>query len=167
MYNVTYVWNFTVIALLVLYINYQNEEITTDTLTGLYNRRQAFRVFRPLCARAGEGQSSIALIMMDINNFKSINDRFGHSMGDEAIVTVARCLEAEFGWDDFHLPVRRRRICGHYQARRGSPPQGRAPARERQPGRQPQGRKATRSNLSLSAGYALYSKENDTMDAAV
>ena len=161
-YNVTYVWNFTVIALLVLYINYQNEEITTDSLTGLYNRRQAFAFFERFVRE--RGKESIALIMMDINNFKSINDRYGHSMGDEAIITVARCLEAEFGWDDFicrfggdeyvvitkhgapaHLKAALQRVNDSLEARH----------REKQ----------YPFELSLSAGYALYSKKNDTMDA--
>jgi diguanylate cyclase (GGDEF)-like protein len=163
-FNVTYVWNVTVIALLVIYINYQNSEITTDTLTGLYNRRQAFAYFDRFLREQGKDKANIALIMMDINNFKSINDRFGHSMGDEAIVAVARCLEKEFEWDDFlcrfggdefvvitkhgsvsHLKAVLQRVNDHLTEMN---------AQECCP-----------FELSLSAGYALYSKKNDSLDS--
>ncbi len=161
-YNVTYVWNFTVIALLVLYINYQNEEITTDSLTGLYNRRQAFTYFERFVRERGKG--SIALIMMDINNFKSINDRFGHTMGDEAIITVARCLEAEFGWDDFicrfggdeFVVITKHGAAAHLKAALQRVNDSLAASHRE---------KKYPFDLSLSAGYALYSKRNDTMDA--
>ncbi len=100
-YNVTYIWNFTVIGLLMLYINYQNAEITTDTLTGLYNRRQSFAYFERFMRDRTREKLSIAVVMIDINNFKHINDHFGHMRGDEAIIAVARVLEEEFTWDDF------------------------------------------------------------------
>ena len=100
-YNVTYIWNFTVIGLLILYINYQNAEITTDTLTGLYNRRQSFAYFERFMRERTRDKLSIAVVMIDINNFKLINDCYGHTLGDEAIVAVARVLEEEFKWDDF------------------------------------------------------------------
>ena len=162
-YNVTFVWNSTVIALLILYINYQNEEITTDILTGLYNRRQAFAYFDRFVREREKNNDSIALIMMDINNFKTINDCYGHSMGDEAIVTVARCLEAEFEWDDFicrfggdeFLVITKHGESNHIQAiiRRIN-----KSLTERNKQQQ------SLFDLSLSAGYALYSKKNDTMD---
>lgn len=100
-YNVTYVWNFTVIGLAILYINYQNAEITTDLLTGLYNRRQSYAYFDRFLRERTKDKANIAVVMIDINNFKKINDRFGHTMGDKAIVAIARTLEAEFRWDDF------------------------------------------------------------------
>ena len=100
-YNVTYIWNFTVIGLLILYINYQNAEITTDTLTGLYNRRQSFAYFDRFLRERTREKLNIAVVMIDINNFKHINDCYGHTLGDEAIIAVARVLEEEFKWDDF------------------------------------------------------------------
>lgn len=100
-YNVTYVWNFTVIGLVLLYINYQNDEITTDTLTGLYNRRQSYAYFDRFLRERTRDHARIAVAMIDINNFKLINDRCGHILGDEAIIAVARTLEAEFRRDDF------------------------------------------------------------------
>jgi len=101
--NVTYVWNFTVIALLMLYINNQNMEITTDTLTKLYNRRQAFFYFDRLMRDwlKDKIDAAVAVVVLDINNFKAINDRYGHIMGDKALIAVSRNLETGFAWDDF------------------------------------------------------------------
>ncbi|MDD3921879.1 MAG: GGDEF domain-containing protein [Eubacteriales bacterium] len=98
--NVTFVWNISVIALLVLYINNQNAELTTDTLTGLYNRRQAFAYFDRFVRENEKEKDSTAVVVLDINNFKTINDVYGHIMGDEAIIAVARAMEKEFRWDD-------------------------------------------------------------------
>lgn len=99
--DVTYVWNITVIALLVLYINNQNTEITTDTLTGIYNRREAFAYFDRFVRERGRVKCDTAVVVLDIDQFKCINDRYGHIIGDEAIIAVARALETEFDWDDF------------------------------------------------------------------
>jgi diguanylate cyclase (GGDEF)-like protein len=164
LYNVTYVWNVMVIALLLLYINYQNAEITTDTLTGLYNRRQAFAYFDRFVRERERDQSNIAVIMMDINNFKAINDHYGHSMGDEAIVAVARCLEAEFQWDDFicrfggdeFIVITKHGIVADLKEtlRRVNESLLSLRKKEEYP-----------FELSLSAGYALYSRRNNTMDA--
>ncbi len=99
--NVTYIWNFTVLGLIILYINYQNVEITTDSLTGLYNRRQSYFFFERFMRERSREQATIAVVMIDINNFKKINDQFGHTQGDDAITAVAKVLETEFRWDDF------------------------------------------------------------------
>lgn len=163
-FNVTYVWNITVIALLIIYINYQNAEITTDTLTGLYNRRQAFAYFDRFLREQGRDKANVALVMMDINNFKSINDRFGHSMGDEAIVAVARCLEKEFEWDDFlcrfggdeFVAITKHGTVSHLKSVLQRVNDGLTEMNA-------QG--CCPFELSLSAGYALYSKKNDSLDS--
>jgi len=162
-FNVTYVWNITVIALLIFYINYQNVEITTDTLTGLYNRRQAYAYFDRFVRERERDKTNIALIMMDINNFKSINDRFGHSMGDEAIVTVARCLEAEFEWDDFicrfggdeFVVITKHGVVSHLKS---------VLQRINESLAEKNAQGCCPFELSLSAGYALYSQKNDSLD---
>ncbi len=60
---------------------------THDTLTGLLNRR-SFR--ETMAARPGDG--SCCFVLLDIDHFKSINDRLGHAIGDEVLVEVARRL---------------------------------------------------------------------------
>ncbi len=61
-----------------------------DDLTGVGNRRALERYLSSLSARNVE---SIALLMTDVDDFKTINDRYGHAAGDVALVEVARVLE--------------------------------------------------------------------------
>lgn len=58
---------------------------STDPLTGLYNRR-SMDIF---LAQAAETKSSFALIMCDIDNFKSVNDTYGHDFGDVVLKGIA------------------------------------------------------------------------------
>jgi diguanylate cyclase (GGDEF)-like protein/putative nucleotidyltransferase with HDIG domain len=66
----------------------------TDSLTGLPNRRSMFvHVTREL-ARAARLQSEVALIVLDIDDFKAINDTYGHHLGDRALREVASALRS-------------------------------------------------------------------------
>ena len=62
---------------------------TTDSLTGMYNRRAFFENAAELCSRAQSGYA-LSAIMIDIDHFKKINDAHGHDVGDDAICAVAR-----------------------------------------------------------------------------
>lgn len=66
---------------------------TTDSLTNLWNRRKIFEFFEEELERGDREQISIGSIMVDIDNFKKINDNFGHSVGDKVISEVAYRLE--------------------------------------------------------------------------
>lgn len=71
----------------------------TDQLTGLYNRRFFFEHCQPL--RAGE--ALCGLIMLDIDHFKQINDRFGHQQGDRALQRFCACVAALLRADDLFV----------------------------------------------------------------
>ncbi len=77
-------------------ITRQNRELqvlaTRDPLTGSLNRRSLFDGFTTLLAEAADEGTSISCIMVDIDHFKSVNDRFGHSTGDKVIKLLARIL---------------------------------------------------------------------------
>jgi two-component system cell cycle response regulator len=65
---------------------------TLDPLTGLYNRRHAIARLESLAAAAGENGTPFAVMMADIDHFKTINDTHGHATGDRVLVEVARRL---------------------------------------------------------------------------
>ncbi|MCS3449252.1 MULTISPECIES: sensor domain-containing diguanylate cyclase [Bradyrhizobium] len=62
---------------------------TTDPLTGLFNRRHFLTTLDAEWSRFQRYYRSVSVLMVDIDHFKSINDRFGHAVGDEAIKAVA------------------------------------------------------------------------------
>lgn len=65
----------------------------TDSLTGLANRRRLDIALVQEIGRAKRQGYPLALIMLDVDYFKSYNDRFGHSAGDECLQQVARALQ--------------------------------------------------------------------------
>ncbi len=69
------------------------EDSLTDPLTGLPNRRSMFVHLTRELARAERLQSEVALIVMDIDEFKLINDTYGHHVGDRALRDVAAALQ--------------------------------------------------------------------------
>jgi two-component system cell cycle response regulator len=68
------------------------EMALTDPLTGFYNQRYLMRHLRGLMAAAQTG--GVALMMIDVDHFKLINDRYGHAVGDVALKAVADTLRA-------------------------------------------------------------------------
>jgi diguanylate cyclase (GGDEF)-like protein len=69
---------------------------TTDPLTGLYNRRHFLVALEAEWSRFQRYYRSMSVLMVDIDNFKSINDRYGHAVGDEAIKAMAdACLRGK------------------------------------------------------------------------
>jgi diguanylate cyclase (GGDEF)-like protein len=65
---------------------------TTDSLTGLYNTRYFYKILESEVTRTERYGLPFSLILFDIDNFKAINDNFGHQAGDAALQIVARAL---------------------------------------------------------------------------
>ncbi len=65
-----------------------------DPLTGLYNRRYAAPQLAAIAARAAETASPYAVMVVDLDRFKRVNDQHGHAAGDGVLVEVARRLTA-------------------------------------------------------------------------
>ncbi len=61
----------------------------TDPLTGLFNRRGFFEAAQQLIEKRARKDAPVTLLMFDLDHFKSINDRFGHLIGDEALKVFA------------------------------------------------------------------------------
>lgn len=68
---------------------------TRDELTGLLNRREFERIFNEEEERALRFGHSLALVMLDVDHFKTVNDTHGHSAGDVVLREVARRIAAE------------------------------------------------------------------------
>src|SRR3954469_14154097 len=90
----------------------------TDDLTGIYNRRAGEKRLAEEVARAERDLQTFQLAFFDINKFKDINDRHGHSAGDACISHVAALLQlntrrgdwvARWGGDEFIVGLHRNR----------------------------------------------------------
>ncbi|RFF27352.1 MULTISPECIES: GGDEF domain-containing protein [unclassified Wenzhouxiangella] len=73
---------------------------TTDALTGLGNRRQVENQIAVEMARARRHDSTFALILGDLDHFKNVNDRFGHSTGDAVLSEIGRILRSNIRVED-------------------------------------------------------------------
>ncbi len=65
----------------------------SDPLTQLSNRRAFFDYGEQILKQASRQQSPISLIMLDIDNFKKLNDTYGHALGDKALKALANTLK--------------------------------------------------------------------------
>lgn len=68
------------------------EQVSADPLTGLYNRRYFREALEQELERTQRTQLSTALMMVDLDRFKSINDTWGHPAGDEVLKQTARLI---------------------------------------------------------------------------
>jgi len=68
----------------------------TDALTGLSNRHGMEESFQREINRCFQDEQPVSLIMIDVDNFKDFNDKFGHQAGDRALSAVAQILSTQF-----------------------------------------------------------------------
>lgn len=92
--------------------------VETDYLTGLYNKGAATEKIKEWLA--ANPTSEVQLLMIDLDNFKTINDRYGHSYGDEVLRDTAQvlsdcfkddCIVSRFGGDEFVILVEGKPLC--------------------------------------------------------
>lgn len=98
------------IALLMIFLDGEKSNSTIDELTGINNRR-AFSIFANKLF--SDSNNKMFLMLLDVNDFKKINDEYGHLMGDKALICIAAMLKkvvkktdgnfflARFGGDEF------------------------------------------------------------------
>ena len=97
------------------FLEIQNSEIYSDALTGLNNRRRMEIFLQDMIHNATES-NPFRIYMIDVNDFKQVNDKFGHLAGDRALQLVADALHnisdrmhgfcARYGGDEFVLIIK-------------------------------------------------------------
>ena len=99
-YGISLILNSSVLSMLVLFLNIQNHSIYIDFLTGVYNRKK-LEIYLKEKINASSVNKTFSAIMVDLNHFKSINDNFGHDVGDEALQIAAKLLNSCLRTNDF------------------------------------------------------------------
>ncbi|MCX7896299.1 MAG: bifunctional diguanylate cyclase/phosphodiesterase [Rhodocyclaceae bacterium] len=136
---------------------------TRDPLTDLYNRRVFWELFEYEIGRAQRQHYSFALLLIDLDNFKLINDGYGHAIGDKYLQAVARTLRelvrpgdilGRYGGDEFVAILPDTDLAGAENAARRLLAAGDALEIEAADGR--------RVNASFSIGVALYPLHGET-----
>ncbi len=110
-YGTSLILHGIVISMLVLFLNIQNKDLSMDYLTAVNNRKKIDYYLKKKIKESNKGESFSAMIL-DINNFKQINDCYGHDEGDRALQRVAKLLKefvgstgfvGRFGGDEFYI----------------------------------------------------------------
>lgn len=71
-------------------------EADTDAMTGLYNNRSTQRMIDKIIEQSSRNTDFHALLLLDIDNFKNVNDTLGHSIGDEILKSIAGIIKSCF-----------------------------------------------------------------------
>lgn len=103
----------------ILYINIENYKLkilsTVDKLTGTYTRKYFENQFNRIFDEARRNSESFAILMLDIDRFKNINDTYGHRKGDEVLNRIGECIRssvrktdivARYGGEEFIIILR-------------------------------------------------------------
>lgn len=142
------------------------EASLTDQLTGLPNTRFMFMHLTRELARAERLKSEVSLLVLDLNDFKDINDTFGHHIGDRALREVAQVLRAvirpydicvRYAGDEFIVVLAG---CGREEAENKKVELQQSIDRV-----QFEPRPGGRLPLSISAGAAVFPHDGDTYEA--
>lgn len=165
--STTLIWVTAILAIRHLYVGYNlqaqlRDLAATDPLTGLYNRRHVFELLHQELKRYERYRENFALILIDADHFKQINDSYGHAVGDTTLRFIAETCMASvretdvvgrFGGEEFivllphttgdeaMIVAERIRLAMHDRERRGD-----------------------RAHVTLSLGVAEAGPDNATFD---
>lgn len=71
----------------------QDRAVSIDFLTGLNNRKELIRYLNRIYEKGSELDHKLTIIFIDINDFKIVNDTYGHNLGDKVLLAVSDCLK--------------------------------------------------------------------------
>jgi diguanylate cyclase (GGDEF)-like protein len=77
----------------------------TDELTGIYNRRYFFENANREFKRARRYQQPLAVISLDVDHFKSVNDHYGHPIGDQVLIKIAQLISPTIRAEDIFARI--------------------------------------------------------------
>lgn len=80
-------------SILVAQMSEYEQQASTDALTGLLNRRGGEAAITNHISRSKNLSSPLSFLLLDIDHFKDVNDKYGHAVGDAVISSVASCLK--------------------------------------------------------------------------
>ena len=100
----------------VVHILSQAKAVSRDFLTGMNNRNELYRYLTHMFEKGDDLNSTLHLIFIDVNKFKSINDTYGHSQGDKALIALSdalkksafsrNCFLSRYAGDEFVVVMR-------------------------------------------------------------
>jgi diguanylate cyclase (GGDEF)-like protein len=99
-FGVSFAWIGMMLAMFILYVNIQVDLLSTDHLTGTFNRRQ-LQGYLSDKIRSSAAKKTFSAILLDLDDFKLINDKYGHSEGDEALKDAVTILRKSLRQNDF------------------------------------------------------------------
>ncbi|WP_026515775.1 GGDEF domain-containing protein [Butyrivibrio sp. MC2021] len=94
LFNINLEYAATIFACMILLIYVQRRDINLDYLTGVVNRRGIDMAMRNAISQSQD--HDFAAVMIDVDFFKSINDKYGHKAGDEVLESIADVLRGSF-----------------------------------------------------------------------
>jgi len=107
MVNVLASSNFLRVPILMEYEELKKLQVNaaTDSLTGLYNRRLFEEYFEKELDRARRYGQTLALVIMDLHQFKEVNDRYGHLLGDQVLCAAAGVFRQSLRTSDYAFRI--------------------------------------------------------------
>jgi diguanylate cyclase (GGDEF)-like protein len=97
-YGLLLLWSSVTFSLILLYFYLQQQMLHVDYLTGAWTREKLYSCLNDRINQARKRNFSIVFI--DLDNFKDINDNFGHNEGDTALINVVRIFKSKLRKDD-------------------------------------------------------------------